>query len=109
MKLSNILRASAIALALGVLAGGSVQAAEADPAAAFKQAIEKADTARKKAASVKGEWRDTGTIIEKAKAAAAKGDYHKAMQLANTAYRQGELGYQQAMEQKNAGFPSYMR
>jgi len=107
MKASNIIRSAAIALALTGLVAGSAQAG--DDAAQFKQAIEKAEAAKKKAASVKGEWRDTGKIIKKAKAAAEKGDYTKAIKMANTAYRQGELGYQQAVEQKNAGFPSYMR
>ena len=107
MKASNIIRSAAIALALTGLVAGSAQAG--DDAAQFKQAIEKAEAAKKKAASVKGEWRDTGKIIKKAKAAAEKGDYAKAIKMANTAYRQGELGYQQAVEQKNAGFPSYMR
>ena len=107
MKASNIIRSAAIALALTGLGAGSAQAG--DDAAQFKQAIEKAEAAKKKAASVKGEWRDTGKIIKKAKAAAKKGDYGKAIKLAHTAYRQGELGHQQAVEQKNAGFPSYMR
>ena len=107
MKASNIIRSAAIALALTGLVAGSAQAG--DDAAQFKQAIEKAEASKKKAASVKGEWRDTGKIIKKAKAAAEKGDYAKAIKMANTAYRQGELGYQQAVEQKNAGFPSYMR
>jgi len=107
MKASKIIRSAAIALALSGLAAGSALAS--DDAAQFKQAIEKAEMAKKKAASAKGEWRDTGKIIKKAKAAAKKGDYASAIKLANTAYRQGELGYQQAVEQKDVGFPSYMR
>lgn len=108
MKASYIFRSAAIALALSGLLASGVQAAD-DQAAQFQQAIEKAEASRKKAGSVKGEWRDTGKIIKKAKAAAAKGDYANALKLANTAYRQGELGYQQAVEQQNADFPSYMR
>ena len=106
MKASNIIRSAVIALALSGLAVGAVQAG--DDAAQFKQAIEKAEAAQKKAASVNGEWRDTGKIIKKAKAAAKKGDYTSAIKMANTAFRQGELGYQQAVEQQNADFPSYM-
>ncbi len=109
MKTSNTFRGAAIALALTGLLSGGAQASEIDQATQFKQAIEKAEAATKKAASVKGEWRDTGKIIKKAKAAAEKGDYHNALKLANTAYRQGELGYQQAVGQKNAGFPPYLR
>ena len=76
-----------------------------------------------KAASVGGEWRDTrwnkskfvkytapddGTTIKSsymgAAAEAAKhGDYEKAIEFLETAKFQGEMGYRQAMEQKNAG------
>jgi len=115
MKTIKILRTVLLALAFSGLAAGSVQAsshggkaAGHDQAAEFKQAVDKAEAARKKAASVGGEWRDTGKFIKKAKAAAKKGEYAEAMKLANKAYRQGELGYQQAMGQKNADFPSYM-
>jgi hypothetical protein len=66
-------------------------------------AIKAADAAIKKSASVDGEWRDAKKkILKKAKAAAAKGDNEKALKLANMAKFQGEMGYQQAMEQKNA-------
>jgi len=106
MKTIKLIRNAALALTLSGAVAMPVQAGEAED---FNAAIEKAEKARKKAASVKGEWRDTGKIIKKAKAAAKKGDYGKAMHLANNAYRQGELGYQQALDQKNAGFPSYMR
>ena len=34
------------------------------------------------------------------------GEYAKAVELATTARKQGELGYQQAMGQKNAGIPA---
>ncbi|MDH5613489.1 MAG: hypothetical protein OEY35_00475, partial [Gammaproteobacteria bacterium] len=63
----------------------------------------------KKAASVGGEWRDTGEILEKAAAAAKSGDYETAVKLASKAQHQGELGYQQAMAEKGAQPPSYMR
>lgn len=109
MKASKIIRSVSFALALSGLAAGGALAGSSDSEAQFKQAIEKAEAAQQKASSVKGEWRDTGKLIKKAKAAAAKGDYASGTQLANTAYRQGELGYQQAMHEKDAGFPSYMR
>ena len=66
-------------------------------------AIGAANDARKKAASVGGEWRDTGKFIKQAKAAAADGDYEKAIKLANKAKTEGELGYAQAISQKDAG------
>lgn len=108
MKAIKLFRTAALAMAVVGLSAGSVQAGD-DMAAEFKAAIEKADSSRKKAASVGGEWRDTGKMIKQAKAAANKGDYGKAVKLAHDAYRQGELGYQQAMNQKDIGFPSYMR
>ena len=109
MKAIKLFRNTALALAVGIFLTGAVQAAEKDQAAEFKAAVEKADASRKKAASVGGEWRDTGKMIKKAKAAAKEGDYNKALKLANTAYRQGELGYNQAMSQKGVGFPSYIK
>ncbi len=77
--------------------------------ASANQAIAAAEAARKKAGSVGGEWRDTGKLIKKAKAAAEKGENEKAIKLATQARKQGELGYQQAMDQKNAGVPTYMK
>ena len=109
MKAIKLIRTAVLAMAVGVFSAGAVQAADKDQAAEFKAAVEKADASRKKAASVGGEWRDTGKMIKKAKAAAKKGDYNKALKLANTAYRQGELGYKQAMSQKDVGFPAYMK
>lgn len=107
MKAIELIRTAVLAVTF--LSVGAVLAAETDQANEFKAAVEKADASRKKAASVGGEWRDTGKMIKQANAAAKKGDYKRALKLANTAYRQGELGYQQAMDQKDAGFPSYMR
>ncbi len=90
---------------------GSVSCAAQEPkadAASFEEAVTAAEAARKNAASVGGEWRDTGKLIKKAKAAAEKGEYAKAIELAETARKQGELGYQQAMDQKNIGLPTYL-
>lgn len=82
----------------------------ADPMAAkATQAIADADAARKKAASVDGEWRDTGKMIKKAKAIAAKGDYAAAIKLAGKARQQGELGYDQAVSQNELRLPSYLK
>ncbi len=73
------------------------------------QAIEAAIAAAKKADSVDGEWRDTGKIIKDAQAAADKGDYTNAVKLAKKAQQQGELGYQQAVSQKELKLPSYLQ
>lgn len=71
--------------------------------------IDDADKARKKAASVEGEWRDTGKIIEQAQASLSKGEHVKAMKLAAQAHKQGVLGFQQAMVQKELRMPSYLK
>jgi hypothetical protein len=110
MNAIKLIRTAALAIAVGVLPAGALQAAEKqDKATEFAAAVEKADASRKKAASVGGEWRDTGKMIKKAKAAAKKGDYDKALKLANTAYRQGELGYKQAMSQKDAKMSDFIQ
>jgi hypothetical protein len=84
--------------------GGSDSAAGGGDAAAAKSAIAAAEAALKKARGVEGEWRDAKKkMVKKAKAAASKGDYAKAIKLADMAKFQGEMGYSQAMEQKNAG------
>lgn len=85
-------------------AGGEESPAKVEAEAA----IAAADAARKKAASVGGEWRDTGKMIKKAEAAMKSGEFDQAIKLATKAEHQGELGYAQAMEETDAGFPSYM-
>ncbi len=74
-----------------------------------QDAIAAADQARKKATSVKGEWRDTGKIIKQAEQARKKGDFEKAIKLANKAERQGKYGYEQAMSQQTLKMPSYLK
>lgn len=64
------------------------------------QAIKDAQAAADKAASVEGEWRDTDTWIKQAKSAAKAGKYDKARELANKAKFEGDMGYKQAMEEK---------
>ena len=83
--------------------------ATAGDSAAFEQKIKAAVAAEKAASSVGGEWRDTGQLIKDAEAAAKAGDYDKAITLAEEARRQGELGYKQAMADKNAGLPDYLK
>lgn len=98
---TTLLVASIAALPIGIL--------QADPAADAASAIDKAESARQKAASVGGEWRDTNKMIKQARAAAQKGDFTTAQTLANQAYHQGEWGYQQAVREKDADFPSYLQ
>ena len=94
----------------------------ASPEAAYKMALKAANAALDKAASVGGEWRDSrwkkskyvkwknpagktlkGSYVGIAKMAAEAGDYGKAIKLLKVAKKQGELGYAQAMGQKDAG------
>jgi hypothetical protein len=85
--------------------GGKV---DEDAAKVAADAIAAAEAARKKAASVKGEWRDTGKFIKEAEGLAKAGDFAGAIALAEKARRQGELGYEQAIREQGATFPSYM-
>jgi len=76
---------------------------------AFKKAVAEATVAKKKAASVGGEWRDIGKFLKKAKKAAKKGKMKKAMKLVKKAKWQAEAGYKQAMAQKVVELPSYLK
>lgn len=100
---------TAILLA-GLLCAGFTGNLLADEASTAKvqKLIDAAETARKEAASVGGEWRDTGSMIKKAKELLTAGDYVAAAKLANKAAKQGHLGHQQAMSQKELKMPSYL-
>ncbi|WP_428609909.1 hypothetical protein [Sedimenticola sp.] len=98
-------------LALSLLVGVSSALAgdmKADAAMA-SDAIAKAEAARKKAASVDGEWRDTGKFIKQAQEAAKAGDFAKAVKLAKKAESEGRLGYEQQMSQRELKIPSYLK
>ncbi|MES9831059.1 MAG: hypothetical protein ABW157_17315 [Candidatus Thiodiazotropha sp. LLP2] len=94
----------------GILCCGMTTLASADEVSAAKvqKLIDAADAARKHAAEVGGEWRDTGKMIKKAKALMEKGDFVGAAKLANKAAKQGHLGYEQAVSQKTLKMPSYL-
>jgi len=64
---------------------------------ACEKAIASAEAARKKAASVGGEWRDIGKILKKAKKAS---DEATCLKLATKARRQAEIGYAQALSEQ---------
>jgi hypothetical protein len=99
-----------ITLLVGLFCAGMTTTLLADEASAAKaqKLIDAAEAARMEAASVGGEWRDTGKIIKKAKDRLKKGDYVAAAKLANEAAKQGHLGYQQAVSQKALKMPSYL-
>ena len=98
----SILKLSTAALLIALTGGAS-----AADKATFDAAYAAADAARKGAAAVKFEWRDTGKIMKKAKAVAGKGDYVKAVALANQAKAQGEAAQRQAAEQDKL-WPSFV-
>jgi len=75
----------------------------------MKNAMTEAMAAKKKAASVGGEWRDIGKFLKKAKKAAKKGKMKKAMKLVKKAKWQAEEGYKQAMAQKVVPLPPYLK
>jgi hypothetical protein len=84
--------------------GGGSMGSSGGASPEVEKMIGEAEAAIKKAKSVDGEWRDSvKKYLKKAKAAAAKGDNDKALKLAKEAKFEGEMGYQQAVEQKNAG------
>ncbi|MEJ2405559.1 MAG: SoxXA-binding protein [Candidatus Thiodiazotropha sp.] len=85
----------------------SVMAEEAS-AAKVQKLIDAAKAAKKEAASVNGEWRDTGKMIKKAEELLKQGKFVEAAKLANDAAKQGHLGYQQAVSQKDLKMPSYL-
>lgn len=87
----------------------------------YEEMLKAANDALDKAASVGGEWRDArwkkskfvkwikpdgstvkGSFVGIAKLAASEGKFDRAIELLKTAKKQGELGYAQAMEQKDA-------
>lgn len=109
MKMKYVL--AMLALSLSLLAGSAATLAgdmQADAAMAA-EAIAKAEAARKKAASVNGEWRDTGKFIKQAEEAAKAGDYSKAVKLAHKAAEEGRLGYEQQVSQSELKMPSYLK
>ncbi len=69
--------------------------------AEFEQAYAAAEAARQQADSVGGEWRDVGKMLSEAKKTAAAGEFDKANTLVAQALEQSQLGYRQALEQRN--------
>ena len=94
--------ASVAAAALAVSTWSWAPYVLASDEATFKVAYEAAVAARKAAVEVGFEWRDTRKMLRQARKLAKKGEYAKAVKLANQARRQGELGMVQAEEQETA-------
>ena len=94
------LAATAAAVVLAAGAWGWAPHAPANDEATFKSAFAAAVEAWKAAAEVGYEWRDTKKMLRQARKLAKKGEFGKAVVLANRAKRQGELGVMQAEEQE---------
>ena len=71
-----------------------------------KAAIAAAEHENSRAAKKNYEWRDTGKIIKKAKAALKEGKFDDAVKQANKAKSQASMALAQYEEQKNAA-PRY--
>jgi hypothetical protein len=90
----TLLLATSLALASGAYLAPA-GAADMDT----ENAIAAAKDARKQAASVGGEWRDTGKMIKKAEQLLKQGKNEEAGKMAAAAEAQGMLGYMQATSQ----------
>lgn len=101
----RFLAAGAVAV---TLAAGAPHARASDEAT-YKAAFEAALTARRAAAEAGFEWRDTRKMLRQARDLAKKGEYAKAVELANRARRQGELAVMQAREQEAAWRAAVLR
>lgn len=99
--MKNTILIAALSLMLGACAttGGGSQTSANDAA----QAIAAAQAAREKVAKVGYEWRDTGSLLDKAKQAAEAKEYDKAAALASEAEKQSVAAMAQYEAQKNAG------
>jgi len=100
---STGLAAASLMIALPLTSSWSATRTEAE------KAIAASDEARKQAASVGGEWRDTGKMVKEARSLLDTHEYLKAIDIANKAKRQGELGYQQVLDQRNVRMADYFR
>ncbi len=100
MKASTYRLIPAALMTAGLLAGcASTPAPEeggaSDIQAEAQRSIEAAEAKRKEAAALGYEWRDTGKLIKKAKAAYDSGDYAKADKLADEATFQSTMAIDQ--------------
>ena len=71
----------------------------------FWKLVDNAEKAIDKAAEVDGEWRDSRAILQEAINQAQQGNMKQAFQMAQQAKEQGEMGYKQAIEQREVAGP----
>lgn len=93
--------ASVAAAVLAAGAWGFAPHAGATDEAAFVAAYNAAAKARKAVRKAGFEWRDLRMLLRESKKLGKKGEYAKAIELANRAKRQAELGLIQAKEQES--------
>lgn len=91
-----------LATSLALSSGGYLATAQAADMMSVEKAIAAAKDARGHAASVGGEWRDTGKILAQAEALLKEGKYEEAMEMAEEAEAQAMLGYIQATSQDSS-------
>lgn len=106
MKYTALICATLLTVALSACgsAGGKGDMSAAGGSGDVEKLIKAAEASIKKSASVDGEWRDaSGKYLKGAKAALSKGDIETAMKMAKMAKFEGDMGYQQAIDQKSAG------
>jgi starvation-inducible outer membrane lipoprotein len=92
--------AAACTLALSLAACQSAPTKSLDE---VNMALKSAEAANAAAKKLNVEWRDTGKIIDKARADKGKGKFDDAVKLAGKAERQALNAVKQFDEQKNAG------
>ena len=90
--------AAACTLALSLAACQSAPTKTLDEA---NMALKSAMSANAAAKKLTYEWRDTGKILKKARAAKGKGDFDTAVKLAGKAERQAKNAVKQYHDQKN--------
>lgn len=96
--MDKILLLTLLFLLLGGCAGNSITPTAGNAA----WAIASAQTAQRRAAAVGYEWRDTGTLIAAARAAADAREFARAIELAARAQCQGRAAMTQHLEQQRA-------
>lgn len=104
--MNKVLLSSAVAISFALVSATGCAAVKSDENAATA-AIASAKAAQKHAASVGGEWRDTGKMIKKAEKLAAEGKTEKAIKTAKAAEFQGKAGLDQSKAQPGVAGPRF--
>jgi ABC-type glycerol-3-phosphate transport system substrate-binding protein len=84
-------------------------ASSGDERAVYRRLYAAARQWQQQAAAVDGEWRDIAILLEQAQQAATAGEYQRAIELAEYARFQGEMGYRQMREQQQIVHPPFLR